>query len=106
VWYEDLVSLGEKYQLAAKLELRGVGFYCASGSWPDRVMGSDAAIAAMWTSVRENFLQQPSGAANPRSSQRPPHWIGVGYGRDHDRAANTVTFAMVELLPEPCSLSP
>ena len=59
VWYEDPVSLGEKYQMAAKLELRGVGFYCASGSWPDRVMGSDAAIAAMWTSVRENFLQQP-----------------------------------------------
>ena len=57
VWYEDPVSLGQKYQMAAKLKLRGVGFYCASGSWPDRVTGSDAAVAAMWASVRENFVE-------------------------------------------------
>ena len=63
VWYEDPISLGQKYQMAAKLKLRGVGFYCASGSWPDRVVGSDAAVAAMWASVRENFVHPHRTAA-------------------------------------------
>jgi di-N-acetylchitobiase len=60
VWYEDPRSLGAKYRMAARLQLRGVGFYCASGSWPDRVLGTDAEDEAMWRSVSENFLD-PAG---------------------------------------------
>ena len=35
-------ALGAKYKMASSLGLRGVGFYCASGSWPDHVLGTDA----------------------------------------------------------------
>ena len=59
LWYEDPHSLGAKYRMAARLGLRGVGFYCASGSWPDRLMGTDADDVAMWKSVRDNFVHQP-----------------------------------------------
>ena len=57
MWYEDPRSLGAKYEMAAKLGLRGVGFYCASGSWPDRLIGSDAEDTAMWASVRDHFVR-------------------------------------------------
>jgi hypothetical protein len=62
LWYEDPQSLGAKYQMASKLGLRGVGFYCASGSWPDRILGTRAEDAAMcafsdrfWTDFGRNI---------------------------------------------------
>ena len=58
MWFEDPQSLGAKYEMAAKLGLRGVGFYCASGAWPDRFVGTDAEDAAMWQSVKEHFVKQ------------------------------------------------
>jgi di-N-acetylchitobiase len=56
MWYEDPRSLGAKYSMAAKLGLRGVGFYCSSGSWPDRLLGTDVEDAAMWESVKDHFV--------------------------------------------------
>ena len=56
VAYEDSQSLGSKYALARELGLRGVGFWVASGRWPDQAPASTAGLDAMWGSVRKNFL--------------------------------------------------
>jgi len=61
MWYEDPTSLAAKYEMADKLHPRGVGFYCASGAWPDRVVGTDAEDAAMWASVRDHFVKPARG---------------------------------------------
>ena len=74
IWYEDPASLGAKYEMASRLGLRGVGFYCASASWPDRVMGTDAEDAAMWNSVREHFVKMKSDDS-PRSSAAAVSWL-------------------------------
>ncbi len=65
-WYEDLV-LGQKYQMAAKLKLRGDGFYYAFGPWPDWVIENGAAVAAKWARVRGNFVQPHQIAAKRRN---------------------------------------
>lgn len=57
IWYEDASSLGLKYGMARKLGLRGVGFWVASGTWPEReVLATKVGLQAMWGSVRDNFI--------------------------------------------------
>ena len=58
VFVEDVVTLGAKYALAAKYGVKGVGFWLASGRWPDNAPPDAQGVQAMWVSVVDNFLKQ------------------------------------------------
>ena len=52
--WDDAHSIGVKCAWAKRAGLRGVGFYQGTGAYPD---GANGSMAAMYSAVRNNFLQ-------------------------------------------------
>lgn len=68
IWWDDEVSLGEKYAQVVNLSLRGVGIWTAGFlSWRP----ADPRWSSMWGAIRTNFLI-PAAAADASSSPPPP----------------------------------